>query len=77
MRGATLEDAGEILATTILAMMRVTDAPNGVAGVGFVAADVPALARSAAAQRRLLDNAPLPVDEATLAALFAGATQYW
>ena len=76
-RGATLADAGELLATTLLAMMRATGAPNGVAGVGFVAADVPALATSAAAQRRLLDNAPLPVDETTLAALFAGALQYW
>jgi alcohol dehydrogenase class IV len=57
--------------------MRATGAPNGIGGVGYDERDLPALARGAFAQRRLVDNAPTPVDEAQLTALFAGALRYW
>lgn len=76
-RGATPADAGALLADTLLALMRATGAPNGVGGVGYAAGDVERLARGALAQKRLVDNAPMPVDEAALAALFSGALRYW
>ncbi len=57
--------------------MRAAGAPNGIAGVGYDERDVAALAHGAFAQRRLVDNAPEPVDEARLTALFAGALRYW
>lgn len=76
-RGASEGDAGDLLATQLLHLMQRTRTPNGLAALGFLDRDVAVLARSASAQRRLLDNAPLPVDEASLAPLFAGALRYW
>ncbi|HWE27458.1 MAG TPA: hydroxyacid-oxoacid transhydrogenase [Polyangia bacterium] len=77
IRGASPADAGAILGEQLQALMRATGAPNGIGGVGYDARDLPALARGAFAQRRLVDNAPAPVDEAQLTALFAGALRYW
>ena len=70
-------DAGVVLADTLVAMMRKTPAPNGLGGVGYRADDVARLARGAFQQKRLVDNAPRAVDEATLGALFADALRYW
>jgi alcohol dehydrogenase class IV len=76
-RGAADGDAGAILADTLVTMMQRTHAPNGLGGVGYGAADVARLARGAFAQKRLVDNAPRPVDEAALAQLFSDALRYW
>jgi alcohol dehydrogenase class IV len=77
IRGARAEDAGEVLAARLVEIMRALAMPNGVSGVGYGEADVPALVRGTAAQERLLANAPIPTDADTLAALFRGATAYW
>jgi alcohol dehydrogenase class IV len=77
VRGASDADAGAILADTILAMMRATKTPNGIAAVGYRDSDAGKLAKGAFAQKRLVDNAPRAVDEATLAALFTDALRYW
>ena len=77
VRGAEPADAGELLAQRIEALMRATGMPSGVGGVGFAAADIPALRDGAAAQRRLLANAPLPVAEPELQELFRNALRYW
>ena len=69
--------ASNTLAARLIALMRSTRVPNGLAGVGYGAPDVEALARGALAQQRLLQNAPLPVDEETLKSLFLGAISYW
>jgi hydroxyacid-oxoacid transhydrogenase len=53
--------------------MEVTGLPEGLAGVGYGAPDVDALVRGTIVQKRLLDNAPVPVAETELAALFEGA----
>jgi hypothetical protein len=44
--------------------------------VGYGEADVGALARGAFVQKRLVDNAPMPVDEDAMEALFRGALAY-
>ena len=75
--GAGPEDAGEAVAKTIIDMMRTTAMPDGLSGVGYGNDDVAQLTRGAAVQRRLLDNAPLAVDEGLLDGLFAGAMRYW
>src|SRR5499427_5875779 len=49
-RGAAPEDAGEILAKRLIALMRATGIPNGVSGVGYGERDVTALAEGAFAQ---------------------------
>lgn len=58
-------------------LMQQVAAPNGVAGVGYDANDIPGLVESAAPQRRLLDNAPAPVHEAELETLFNDALRCW
>jgi hydroxyacid-oxoacid transhydrogenase len=77
VRGATPDDSGEVLARRIERLMRAAGMPNGVGGVGFADADVPALAAGAFLQRRLLANAPRPLDEGDLARLFHDALRYW
>ena len=76
-RGAGPEDAAEVLSGRLISLMRETGMPNGITGVGFEAADIPALTEGAAPQRRLLDNAPRPIGKAELDALYQGALAYW
>ena len=76
-RDAIDADAGAILADKLITMMQMTNAPNGLAGVGYRADDVARLTRGAFAQKRLVDNAPRVIDEASLAKLFTDALRYW
>lgn len=75
--GAGPEDAGTLLADRLIALMRATGIPNGVGGVGYSEADLPELVKGAAAQPRLLVNAPRQTGEAELAELFRDAMRYW
>lgn len=77
VRGATDDDAGEIVAKQLIAMMKATEIPNGIAGVGYGKDDVPALAKGAWAQQRLLTNSPREITEDALEDLYLGALQYW
>jgi alcohol dehydrogenase class IV len=75
--GAAADDAGEVLAGHIIAMMRDTGMPNGIGELGYGEDDIPALAEGAYAQQRLLMNAPVPVDENDLRNLYRAAASYW
>jgi hydroxyacid-oxoacid transhydrogenase len=75
-RGAGLDDAGEVLASQLIRTMRAAGVPLGVAHLGYGDDDVDALARGAFVQKRLVDNAPLPVTEDAMRALFRGAMSY-
>jgi len=75
--GANTEDAGDILADRVIEMMRQTDIPNGLRGVGYSEDDLEALTDRAFPQKRLLDNAPLAIDRDTLKGLFRDALAYW
>jgi alcohol dehydrogenase class IV len=77
VRGAAPGDAAAVLADTVTKLMKAAGVPNGVGGVGYGEADVEALARGAIVQKRLVDNAPMPVDEPLMRALFRGALSYW
>lgn len=70
-------DAGELLASRLVAMMRALDVPNGLRGVGYDAPDVAALVARTLPQKRLLTNAPISVDEAVLERLFSSSFAYW
>jgi len=72
-RGSSSADAGEIVSAALERMMRATGIPHGLAAIGYVETDVDALVRGTIVQKRLLDNAPIPVAEPELAALFRGA----
>ena len=75
--GVEASAGGELLARRIEELMRATGMPNGIGGVGFRSADIPALRDGAAPQKRLLANAPSAIDAAELETLFAGALRYW
>jgi len=77
VHGAEPADAGRVLSDHIVAMMRATDMPNGVGGVGYARADIPALAEGTYAQQRLLKNAPVRMTKELLEGLFEEALTYW
>jgi alcohol dehydrogenase class IV len=77
IKGATGEDAAEIVAGQLIKMMKATGIPNGVGGVGYGEADVAALTKGAWAQQRLITNAPREVSESDLGTLYRGAMRYW
>jgi hydroxyacid-oxoacid transhydrogenase len=77
IRDAGTADAAEVLSSVLVGLMRDTRVPNGISGVGYAAADIPALAAGAILQKRLVDNAPLAVDDAAMRALFQAALSYW
>jgi len=77
--GADVRDAepGEAVSGRIAEMMKETGMPNGISGVGYRRSDVAALTEGTIVQRRLLDNAPLPVDRELVAELFASSLTCW
>lgn len=77
VRGAAPDDAGELLGAALLRLMRRAGTPNGVSGVGYGEADLPALVAGTVPQARLLDNAPRKLDPDDLAAIFRAALVYW
>jgi alcohol dehydrogenase class IV len=68
---------GELLAGRVIELMRAIGIPNGTAGVGYDARDIPALVDGVLPQQRLLGNAPCEITRDTLATLFEGAQRYW
>jgi len=61
----------------VAALMRAVGTPNGIGGVGYTLDDVPDLVAGAAPQRRLLDNAPMPIHEPELDSIFRDALSIW
>jgi alcohol dehydrogenase class IV len=76
-RGAGDDDAGEVVAGRIIEMMKATDIPNGISGVGYGDADIAALTRGSFPQKRLLETAPRAITEGDLAGVFSAAMSYW
>ena len=74
---AAPEDAGEILAGAIIALMQRTGMPNGLAAVDYTPEDIPALVEGTLPQHRVTKLSPRPAPREDLAALFAGAMRYW
>lgn len=70
-------DVGQLLADRIVELMRATDMPNGLSGVGYGPDDIDALTAGSLPQRRLLDNAPIEIDRSTLVGLYQDALSYW
>ena len=74
---AHLEDAGEILAGAIIALMRQTGMPNGLKAVGFAPADADALVAGTIVQHRVTKLSPRPASEAELKQLFLNSMTIW
>lgn len=77
LRGATEADAAEVLSSRLIHLMRATDMPNGIGGVGYDTDDIEALSAGAFPQQRLLQNAPCEITESDLNVLYADAVSYW
>lgn len=75
--GATPDDAGEVLATRLVRLMRDTGMPNGLTGIGFDASSVPALAASSYRQKRAIANAPRESNLVDMENMYRGALAYW
>ena len=75
--GADGKDAGEIVASKLIEMMRAVNFPNGLSAVGYTEADADSLAERAFPQQRVINNAPRDVTRSSLAELFKGAMKYW
>jgi hydroxyacid-oxoacid transhydrogenase len=73
LRGATSADAGPIVAACLERLMHATHVPIGLDALGFGEADVSALVRGTIVQKRLLQNAPCAVTEASLEGVFRAA----
>lgn len=77
VEGANPEDAGDILATAIVDLLRRLDMPNGLSAVGYSEADVDALVEGALPQRRVLDLSPRPVGRDELRQMFLASLRLW
>jgi alcohol dehydrogenase class IV len=77
VRGAGQDDAAEVLSGQIISLMKVTEIPNGLSGVGYGPDDIPALTEGSYPQRRLLENAPRDISRDALSGLFQDAMVYW
>ena len=76
LQGAAADDSGEALANRLIELMRKTGVPNGLSGVGFGAADVPALAASSARQVRAIANSPRETNLVDIENIYAAAISY-
>ncbi len=74
---ASPDQAGELLVGRLVELMLSIGIPNGTSGVGYTAADIPALVEGVMPQQRLLTNAPCEITRATLTDLFTAAESYW
>ena len=72
-----MEEAGEVLATKLIELMRQLDMPNGLSELGYRDDHIPALVQGTLPQHRVTKLSPRPAEEEELAKLFAGAMRYW
>ncbi|HMP41094.1 MAG TPA: hydroxyacid-oxoacid transhydrogenase [Roseiflexaceae bacterium] len=77
VRGAAPEDAGDLLAGAIIALLRQIGMPNGLADVGFGEQDIDQLVAGTLPQHRVTKLAPRPVDAPTLRQLFHESLRLW
>ena len=75
--GVIPQDAGEMLASLMIDLMRRTGIPNGLKAVGFRHEDVDALVAGTLPQHRVTKLAPRPAGSEDLRQLFFDAMTYW
>ena len=71
------EDAGNILADQIVAMMKTLEVPNGLAAIGFTDDDIPTLVEGTLPQHRVTKLSPRPAEAEDLAEMFKDAMVAW
>lgn len=76
-RGAGEADAGEVVSAQLISLMKITEMPNGIGGVGYGEGDIPGLTEGAFPQQRLLGNSPRSISKTELSGLYQNALNYW
>ena len=71
------QDAGKMLADTIVGYMRRLKIPNGLQALGYGAGDIPALVEGTLPQQRVTKLSPRPAGPDDLAKLFEEALVAW
>jgi len=74
---ADKKDAGEILATEIIKLMRATGMPNGLSAVGFGPEDIDELVQGTLPQHRVTKLSPRPASAEDLTKLFTESMTLW
>jgi hydroxyacid-oxoacid transhydrogenase len=75
--GVSDDDAGEILASQIIEIMKRLDLPNGLGDIGYSKDDIPALVEGTLPQHRVTKISPRPAEADDFARMFADAMSYW
>ena len=76
-KGATSDDAGEVVAKRLIELMKATHMPNGLTAVGFQEQHVSALAASSIRQGRAIANAPRDSNQVDLENMYRDALSHW
>lgn len=77
VRDAGPSEAGEVLASRLVQLMKNTGMPNGLLALGFDDSHVTALAASSGRQKRAIGNAPRESNVVDLEGMYRGALSYW
>ena len=75
--GASPEDAGDLLADSIIKLIRQIDIPNGLSAVGYTPEDVDGLVAGTLPQHRVIKLSPREATEADLRNLFLDSMTLW
>jgi len=76
-KGASDDDAGEVLSKRLIELMRATNMPNGLNAIGFEQSQVKALAESSVRQARAIANAPRESNLVDIENMYNDALSYW
>ena len=76
-RGASPEDAGELVAQALVGMMRQTGMPNGLHDLGYTEADIDQLVEGTLPQHRVTKLSPRPASAEDLRQLFLDSMRCW
>lgn len=74
---ASFEDAGDLLANSIINLMRQTGMPNGLSAVGYTACDVDSLVEGTIPQHRVTKLSPRAAGNKELKDLFVDSLNLW
>lgn len=76
-QGAANDDAGEVLSKRLIQLMKDTNMPNGLSGIGFSDKDVKPMAESSIRQQRAINNAPRESNLVDIENMYSNALRYW
>lgn len=77
VRGASPEDAGDLLADAIVGLMQRVNVPNGLSAIGYSDGDLDKLVEGTLPQHRVVKLSPRPVGAEELRGLFRDSMTLW